>query len=507
MQAFRLSDTPLDPEALKRELCGDASGGYVSFEGWVRNHNDGRNVLRLEYEAYPALALAEGARIIEEARARFDLHAAACVHRVGRLEIGDAAVWVGATAAHRGEAFSACRYIIDEIKRRVPIWKNEHYADGPSGWVNCEAPPEVQPTPQAFYARQVILPEVGPAGQNALSSARVLVVGAGGLGCAALPYLAAAGIGHLGICDADRVDLSNLHRQVLFNVADVGHPKAKLAADRLRAQNPFIEVTCHPHRCTADNARDLLAGYDIVLDCTDNFETKFLLNDACVALGKTLVQASIYQFEGQLFVVRPGAESPCLRCLWEAAPAPHCVGACADVGVLGSVAGTLGALQAHETLKQLLRLPGALHAELVLVDLFTLGTRRLRIPRRADCPACAVGASHAMPQAPRENDIDDASVGESALEVEIDELPELLAEGWQLIDMRDPAEAAARPLPWPVFPVVLVNGALETAQLSVEGRYVLVCPRGMRSRYLALHLRRQGIASVRSLAGGTAALT
>lgn len=507
MHPFRLSDTPLDPEALKRELCGDASGGYVSFEGWVRDHNDGRNVLRLEYEAYPALALAEGARIVEEARVRFDIHAAACVHRVGLLEIGDAAVWVGAAAAHRGAAFVATRYIIDEIKRRVPIWKNEHYADGPSGWVNCETPPEAPPTPQAFYARQVILPELGPAGQEALNAARVLVVGAGGLGCAALPYLAAAGIGHLGICDADRVDLSNLHRQVLFNVADVGHPKATLATERLRAQNPFIEVKAHPQRFTADNARSLLADYDLVLDCTDNFETKFLLNEACVALGKTLVQASIYQFEGQLFVVRPGAEVPCLRCLWEAAPAPHCIGACADVGVLGSVAGIFGALQAHETLKQILQLPGALNGELLLVDLFTLGARRLRIPRRADCPICALGSAQAPPQAPRVPDIDGAGVGESALEAEIDELPVLLAEGWELIDMREPAEAKARPLPWPTLPVVLLNGALDPAQLSLDGRYILACPRGMRSRYLALHLRRQGIACVRSLAGGVAALT
>lgn len=135
---FLLSDAPLDEPALKATLAHPQAGGYASFEGWVRNHNEGRTVLRLEYEAYTAVAVREGERILQEARERFGVHDAACAHRVGALEIGDIAVWVGACASHRAEAFAACRYIIDEIKTRLPIWKKEFYTDGDSGWVNCE---------------------------------------------------------------------------------------------------------------------------------------------------------------------------------------------------------------------------------------------------------------------------------------------------------------------------------------------------------------------------------
>ena len=138
MKPFSLSQRPLQPQELKRALQDDAAGGYVSFEGWVRNENEGRQVLRLDYEAYPALAEKEGSRIVEEAISRFGLTAACCVHRVGELAIGDIAVWVGASSPHRGEAFEACRFIIDQVKVRVPIWKKEHYTDGDSGWVNCE---------------------------------------------------------------------------------------------------------------------------------------------------------------------------------------------------------------------------------------------------------------------------------------------------------------------------------------------------------------------------------
>jgi len=495
--AFRLRADPLEPAALQAALHGDASGGFVSFEGWVRDHNEGRAVLRLEYEAYPALAEAEGARILAEARERFPIDAAACVHRVGMLEIGGIAVWVGVASAHRAEAFAACRFIIDEIKHRVPIWKKEHYTDGDSGWVNCEACAHAHTpkfTEADYYSRQTILPEVGEAGQARLRAARVLVVGAGGLGCAALPYLAAAGIGQIGVCDADRVAVSNLHRQVLFGPGDLDQSKACVAAARVRAQNPFIQVHAHNILLGADNAATLLAPYTHVLDCTDNFEAKFLLNDACVALGKTLVQASIYQHEGQLFVLHPEADAPCLRCLWPRPPAPGCIGNCAEVGVIGSVAGALGVLQAQEVIKQILGLPGTLRGEMLLVDLLHYGLRRIRVAQRDDCTACASrhGAAH-------------TPVADLPVELRIEDLPRG-PEGYTVIDLRNAAEIATQPLPWPsqAIGTAQFDGGIGT--LTRDGAYLLVCTRGVRSRYLALHLRAQGVRAAYSLRGGAAAL-
>jgi adenylyltransferase/sulfurtransferase len=278
MKTFSFSTSALTPDSYRRALEDPAAGGYASFEGWVRNHNEGHAVTRLEYEAFEALAVVEGTRIVDEAIARFGVIDARCVHRVGSLGIGDLAVWVGVSSRHRAEAFAACRFIIDEVKHRVPIWKKEHYVTGDSGWVNCErcaeaaSPKEALPsttcthehfptlahasrltphashlTPHASpdYSRQISLRDVGAAGQAKLRSARVLVIGAGGLGVPALNYLAGAGVGTIGIAEADVLDASNLHRQPLYALEDVGKPKSALAAARLQALNPDVHIATH----------------------------------------------------------------------------------------------------------------------------------------------------------------------------------------------------------------------------------------------------------------------
>lgn len=492
MKSFVFSPLPFDPAPFARELADASAGGFAAFEGWVRNHNDGMAVTRLEYEAFEALAVKEGERIIEDARERFPILKAACVHRVGALEVGELAVWVGVSAQHRDEAFLACRYIIDEVKHRVPIWKKEHYVSGDSGWVNCE---RCATHDHSDYSRQIALKELGPAGQEKLRASRVLVVGAGGLGVPALSYLAGAGVGAIGIVDGDVLEASNLHRQPLYALRDIGEPKAELAAAHLRALNPDVEVRTYVERFSADNAATLLANYDLVLDCTDNFASKFLLNDACVLAGKPAIFASVYQYEGQLQVYRPeDAESACLRCLWPQATQDGIVGNCAEAGVLGPVPGVLGSLQALEALKLLADLPGQLGASMLLVDLATLAVRRLRAVRHAACRAGRCVRISAL-----------AQEANTDLELSFGSLEHAAREGFHVIDIRDDAEVATEPVSGAQH-VPMTRLLAHSGELTAGERYLLFCARGARSRATALALRARGFTQVYSLRGGAARL-
>lgn len=466
---FRIVREPIEAAP----LADDRAGGYVTFEGRVRNHNEGQTVQALEYEAYDELAVAEGERILEEARRRFEILDATCIHRAGLLAIGDVAIRVEVSSAHRRAAFDACEYVVDEVKRRVPIWKKEHYVTGASGWINCHTEESRADGEAAYYARQMRLPQVGPEGQGRLRAARVLMVGAGGLGSAALPYLAAAGVGTIGIADADVVDLSNLHRQTLYRVADVGRPKAEVAAERLRGLNPYIEVAVYDGRVVAANADELLAGYDVIVDGTDNFSTKFLLNDVAVRLGKPLVQASLYQAEGQMMVVAPGG--PCLRCLWPEAPEDGCVGNCAEVGVLGVVPGVFGALQATEALKLILGIESPARDRLVTYDLLGMTLGSLLRPKNPDCPACR------------------GAVAES---FEVDPSSDL--SGYRWIDVREDDERAAEPIP---LAESRPMSSFDASDLT-GGPFLLVCARGARSARLVREMRAQGRVEFWSLPGG-----
>lgn len=503
---FSLSQTPLDPMALRATVRHVEAGAFVAFEGWVRNHNEGQAVEHLEYEAYAAVAISEGNAILAEAVRRFGLLEARCVHRTGDLALEDMAVWVGVSSAHRGEAFDACRFIIDSVKHRLPIWKKEHYTDGDSGWVNCErcahAGVALEEAPcghrhaavseAGYYARQVQLKEVGEAGQEKLRNARVLVVGAGGLGSPILQYLAAAGVGHLGIADGDTLEASNLHRQVLFAADGVGHSKAELAAARLRAQNPFVDITIHPERIDRSNVIDRISSYDMVVDGTDNFETKFLLNDAAVLQRKVLVQASIYQYEGQLFVYDPAGDGPCVRCLWPEMPKPGCVGSCAEVGVLGTIPGVFGSLQAMEVLKRLLGMPDVLRGETLFMDLLSLRSHKVRGERNPACPVCGTHPTITAIEAERPVDIDAAALNHT--------LP-----GHALIDIREEDEMGT-PLTGAALILPASEVRFDPVNIDLPEPWVLVCSRGMRSRYLAMALRKAGHRDVYSLRDGVASL-
>src|SRR5688572_14058725 len=237
------------------------------------------------------------------------------------------------------------------------------------------------------YARQIKLPEIGAAGQDKLRASSVLIIGAGGLGSPSALYLAAAGIGRIGLVDFDRVDVTNLHRQILYGTSDVGVPKLEAAAVRLRDLNPDVRVETHDARLTSENALELIAQYDIVVDGTDNFATRYLVNDACVLLGKPNVYGSIFRFDGQASVFCT-AEGPCYRCLYPEPPPPGMVPSCAEGGVLGVLPGLIGTLQATEAIKLILGVGEPLIGRLTLVDALGAQWRTVKVRRNPKCPAC-----------------------------------------------------------------------------------------------------------------------
>jgi sulfur-carrier protein adenylyltransferase/sulfurtransferase len=513
MKHFSLAHDALDLAGLRASLQHPGSVGFCAFEGWVRNNNEGRTVHGLEYEAYAELALAEGERIVEEAIARYGVNAAHCMHRTGNLAIGDLAVWIGVSSAHRDEAFRACRYIIDEIKHRLPIWKKEHYIDGDTAWVACahtyrehEHEPHhghdhVHELATPFvpdYSRQTRLREVGEAGQAKLASARVLVIGAGGLGCPVLTYLAGAGVGTLGIVDGDRLDGSNLHRQTLYDARDIGERKVDLAARRIAALNPSIAVQTYAKPLHAGNMVDVFGQYDLVVECTDDLGSRYLSNDAAILTGTPLILASVYQYEGQLQVVTAKPGDPCLRCFWPQEPVAGVAASCVESGVLGPVPGVLGCMQAIEALKLLLDLPRPIDHALLLINLLDGTSQRLPIDAAQGCArhgGCVEAARRGLAMAQAAHDVD----------LVFGNLDAAIAAGYTLIDVREAAEIAAQPLHVPSqwMPSALI---VERATELASGPLLLVCASGRRSGLAARLLRGQGMLNVHSLAGGVAAL-
>ena len=244
------------------------------------------------------------------------------------------------------------------------------------------------------YARHIILKEVGGAGQARLLSSSVLVVGAGGLGSPLLLYLAAAGIGRIGIVDFDEVSLSNLQRQIIHATPDVGRLKTESAAEKIAVINPDVEVVTHTERLTADNALELISAYDVVADGSDSFETRFMVNDACYFARRPLVSAALGQFEGQLSTYKAyeGGDNPCYRCLFPAPPPPGTIPSCAEGGILGALAGAMGSLQAVEVLKELMGIGESMSGKLMIYDALTARTRLVKV--KPD-PACALCSSKA----------------------------------------------------------------------------------------------------------------
>ena len=356
------------------------------------------------------------------------------------------------------------------------------------------------------YSRHLLLPEVGLEGQQRLKAARVLIVGAGGLGSPLALYLAAAGIGTLGLVDFDDVDLSNLQRQILHGTGDVGRSKLASARERIGAVNPHVQVETFETRLTSRNALEIAAGFDVVADGTDNFATRYLVNDTCVLLGKPNVYGSVFRFEGQASVFAT-ADGPCYRCLYPEPPPPGMVPSCAEGGVLGVLPGLIGTIQATETLKLVLGIGTTLAGRLLLIDALGLRIRTVNVGRDPRCPACGTREIRELIDyeqfcAGTVGSSDDASAAEIP-EIWPRELAARLAAGEPiaLIDVREPHERAiARIAGSTSVPLSSLDALLHSIDPARE--IVVHCKGGSRSAQAARRLRAAGFTNVRNLAGG-----
>ena len=367
----------------------------------------------------------------------------------------------------------------------------------------AEAPP-LQPAQYDRYRRHLILPELGVEGQQALLAARVLLIGAGGLGCPLAQYLAAAGVGTLGLVDFDVVDASNLQRQILFGTADVGRRKVEVVRERIAAQNPDVQVELHPVQLASENAMEILGEYDVVVDGTDNFPTRYLTNDACVLLGKPNVHGSIFRFDGQatVFDARHG---PCYRCLYPEPPPPGAVPSCAEGGVLGVLPGLVAMIQATETLKLVSGIGEPLYGRLLRYDALRMEFTEFRLKKDADCPVCGTQPSikalidyEGFCGVPAVEDTKMEEVSAADVQAARERGDEFL-----LLDVREQPEwdmariEGARLAPLSEFEARLAE--LE----EWRGRRIVVhCHHGGRSARACQILSEQGFSNVANLAGG-----
>ena len=361
------------------------------------------------------------------------------------------------------------------------------------------------------YSRHFSLPEFGRAGQAKLKQSSVLIVGAGGLGSPAALYLAAAGVGRIGLVDFDAIDITNLQRQIIYTTPDVGRPKLDVSAERLRNLNPEIDVVTHSTRLTRENALDVIANYDVVIDGTDNFPTRYLVNDACVLLKKPYVYGSILRFDGQVSVF-DAQHGPCYRCLFREPPPPGLVPNCAEGGVLGVLPGIIGSLQALEAVKLLAGVGDSLIGRLVLFDGLTMRFRELKLKKQPDCPLCGedptitglIDYEEFCGYTPN----GDMQENTQADEISVTDLKARLDRGERpaLLDVREPfewniinfGEYGARMIPLKELPA-------RTEELDQSQELIVYCRSGSRSARAAEFLRAQGFTNVLNLKGGVRA--
>jgi adenylyltransferase/sulfurtransferase len=360
------------------------------------------------------------------------------------------------------------------------------------------------------YSRHLILPEVGLSGQKKICSTSVLCIGAGGLGSPIAMYLAAAGVGKLGILDFDSVDFSNLQRQIIHGTEDVGRPKTQSASETIKRINPNVEVVVYNTRISSENALDILRPHDIVVDGTDNFPTRYLTNDACVLLKKPNVYGSIFRFEGQASVFAPHLGGPCYRCLYPEPPPPGMVPSCAEGGVLGVLPGIVGTIQATEILKLALGKGSSLIGRLLLFNALDMKFRELKLRRDPKCPVCGENPTitelidyeqfcgiSPEPETPDSNP-DEVTVQEMKRAMQDPKL------GIKIIDVREPDEYEIAHISGiPLFPISTLEQRF--TELDPNQQIYIHCKSGVRSLRALQFLREQGFKYVKSVKGGISA--
>ena len=356
------------------------------------------------------------------------------------------------------------------------------------------------------YSRHLIMPEVAMEGQLKLKRARVLLIGAGGLGAPLGLYLAAAGVGRIGLVDFDVVDFTNLQRQIIHGTKDVGRKKLDSAVERMLDINPHVDIVKHEVALTSENALDILRGYDIVADGTDNFPTRYLVNDACVLLKKPNVYGSIFRFEGQATVFAT-ENGPCYRCLYPEPPPPGLVPSCAEGGVLGILPGTIGVIQATETVKLILGRGESLAGRLILYDALALRFRELKLRKNPECPVCGTNPTirelidyHQFCGVPRHEDEESRTnwdIEPRDVKAKMDR-----GERFVLLDVREPHELQICTLPaFKSIPLGQIPSRVH--ELDTADEIITVCKVGQRSARAANFLRQSGFGKVRNMRGGT----
>ena len=367
--------------------------------------------------------------------------------------------------------------------------------------------PELTTDDLSRYSRHLILPEVGMEGQQKIKAARVLCVGTGGLGSPLALYLAAAGVGTLGLVDFDVVDASNLQRQIIHSTQDIGRKKLDSAEEKLKALNPFLNVVKHDTMLSSANALEIIKDYDIVADGTDNFPTRYLVNDACVLLGKPNVYGSIFRFEGQASVFAT-KEGPCYRCLYPEPPPPGLGPSCAEGGVLGILPGLVGVIQATEVIKLILGKGQSLVGRLLLVDALNMRFRELKLRKNPECPVCGAKPTVTklidyqqfcgiVPETPQEKNMKNG-----VPQLSVKELKQRMDAGEELfvLDVREPYEYQIAQIGGKLIPQNDVPGRL--AEIPRDREIIVHCRSGARSQRIAEYLKQQGYPDVVNVAGG-----
>ena len=356
------------------------------------------------------------------------------------------------------------------------------------------------------YSRHLIMPEVTLAGQTRLKAARVLCIGAGGLGSPAGLYLAAAGVGTLGLVDADVVDLSNLQRQILHGTSDVGRPKLESARDRIRDTNPHVDVQLYETRFTSGNAMEIVAGYDVIVDGSDNFPTRYLSSDVCVFTSKPNIYGSVFRFDGQVSVFAPHLGGPCYRCLFPQPPPAGTVPSCAEAGVLGILPGIIGMMQATEAIKLILGVGDSLLGRLLHFDALKMKFREFKLRRDPECPACGEQPTVTELQDYEQFCAPPATENDNALPIRSISVAELkrkrdVAAPFTLLDVREPYEyELARIEGAKLIPLHDVAARLD--EIGCASDVVVYCHAGVRSASAVELLQRAGFDNVYNLAGG-----